>query len=220
MKIILFPLFMALVAMHASMATPNLRVSKAAEDLALDMSSSSWPDTSLDAEWSDVEWSTSSKFPAAASKLPWHHRAMTSVLSRLCFAGLPAGCLCTEDAVRSAIADASSGKLLRPRIRICSGVCKHISLCLLACASQLYSSHFARFVIALQTLTSRRRLTLRERTFVSGASRCLCLVSVVWMVETRTSYWSARRMTSSYSVYRLIVVARTIPRMETVEPSS
>jgi hypothetical protein len=143
MKIILFPLFLALVAMHASMATPQLRVSKAAEDLALDMSSSSsssWPEEALDADWSDMKWSAST-FPAAVSKLPFHHRAMLSVASRLCFAGLPAGCVCTEDAVRSAIADATSGKLLRPRIRICSGVCKHIYIRALAGASRLYSSH-------------------------------------------------------------------------------
>jgi hypothetical protein len=219
MKIILFPLFLALVAMHASMATPQLRVSKAAEDLALD-TSSSWPHAEWsDAEMSDVKWSASS-FPTSVSKLPWHHRAMTSVASRLCFAGLPSGCLCTEDAVRSAIADASSGKLLRPRIRICSGVCKFFTPAF-ARASRMYSPHVARFVLfAMQTSTSRRRLTLPERTFVSGASRCLCLVYVVSMVETRTSCSSVLQMMSLSLVFRLIVVARAIPPMETAEPSS
>lgn len=61
-----------------------------------------------------------------------HRRAIFSLASRACLAGLPAPCLCTEEGVLAAIASSGGGSanatnkvfLGRPKvIQICSGTC-------------------------------------------------------------------------------------------------
>jgi hypothetical protein len=57
------------------------------------------------------------------SDLPYHHR----VLSIVCKVGIPTFCICSEDALRSAVQKAVKGGLRQTVIRICSGTGKYAS---------------------------------------------------------------------------------------------